>query len=223
MKWHNLTHFTNSIHVNTSTPVSKCPLPSLPPQSVYNETDAAYLPIHFTTTIPYTSTAIFSPNFNFVPSPSWVNFCLLNCKDTVTLWFVKKLQSPELQYSTFLPLHAMNAYRGNRGILDCCGCSALQHQTITSGHISSWVSISSTVLLNNSTAKKEGGAWGFRGVPSSTNTCTLLKFISKFRTWSKVRLMWKCHIICTSYMRSNKEWQILYEPIIWVPIMLLII
>ena len=34
--------------------------------------------------------------FQFAPSPSWVNFFLLTCKATVTLWFVKNLQSPEL-------------------------------------------------------------------------------------------------------------------------------
>jgi len=46
------------------------------------------------------------------------------------------------------------------GILDYCGCSALQHQAITSEHISSWVS---TVFQNNSIAK-EGAARCFRGV-----------------------------------------------------------
>ena len=55
MKWHNLTQFIYSIHLHTNTPVSNCPLlsfqPSLPPQSV-DITDAAYLPTHFTTTIP---------------------------------------------------------------------------------------------------------------------------------------------------------------------------
>jgi hypothetical protein len=64
----------------------------------------------------------------------------------------------------------------------------------TSEHISSWVSISNTISQNNSNAK-EGGAGGFRGVSASTTTCTLLKFISMFRTRSKVRLTWKCHII----------------------------
>lgn len=134
----------------------------------------------------------------------------------------RSYRSPELWYSTVKYIFLSPCHECIQGEQRYPGLLWLQCLT-TSDYLPRNTSLVGSVLValysKTNPMQRRGGAGGFRGVPASTTTCTLLKFISKFRTWAKVRLTWKW----TLYMRGNEEWQVLYEPIIRVPVMLLII
>jgi len=91
------------------------------------------------------------PDFNFAPSPSWVNICA-----KTQLLFGLSRSYKVLNYSTVKYIFPSLCHECIQAERRYPGCSALQHQTITSEHISSWVSSSSTVFQTIPLERRRG-------------------------------------------------------------------